>query len=80
MVAFKKTLIFVPSKTIAMAVEERLAKRLPGAVKRIYSLMSDAYKKRWTTDFLKPDGDITILIATTLLSNVRLLVFFLPTF
>lgn len=76
MVAFKKTLIFVPSKTIAMAVEERLAKRLPGAVKRIYSLMSDSYKKRWTADFLKPDGEVSILIATTLLSNVRLLVFF----
>lgn len=71
LVRFKKTLIFVPTTLLCLAVEELLEERFPGLVKRIHSSMSSEYKKEVIQEFCTPNGPVSILVATTVLSNVR---------
>lgn len=72
----KKTIIFVTTTTMAMSVEARLKCRLPpGMVERIHASRSDLSKTRITEDFCTSTGNILVLVATSVISNVRLLLF-----
>lgn len=69
---FKKTLIFVTTTPLARSVSGYLRGRLPGIVKCVYSAMSDRYKKNTISDFCSPHGQISVLVCTSLLSNVSI--------
>lgn len=69
---FKKTLIFVHTTTLARKVSKYLRSRMPGIVKCIYAVMSDRYKKRVINDFCSSHGQTSVLVCTSLLSNVSL--------
>ena len=69
----KKTLIFVPSTDLALMIEAYLHKHLPRElVSRVHSTRSHRCKKRVIDDFSNPNGTIRVLVATTVISNVRL--------
>lgn len=70
----KKTLIFVPTTELCLALEEYLEDRIPGAIKRIHASLSAQYKKETTIEFCDPNGPILVLVATTVLSNVSLII------
>lgn len=70
LVRLKKTLIFVPTTDSALDIEDRLNPRCPGSVQRIHSSLSLQYKEDIINEFNKPNGTISILITTPLLSNV----------
>lgn len=72
---FKKTLIFVQTKSLAGLVERHLLRSLPGIVRRIHSNMSDQYQEEAINDFIDPNGRTLVLVCTSLLSNVSYTIF-----
>lgn len=67
----RKTLIFVPTTKLTMAVSQYLNTKLPGIAQRIHSTLSTEFKHQIIEEFHKKDGRFSILVATTVLSNVR---------
>lgn len=74
MACIKKTIIFVTSTLQALDIEDFLHSRVrcPGVVQRIHSSLSARFKSQIVEDFCNPCGRISILVATTVISNVSL--------
>lgn len=69
----KKTLIFVPTTQLTLEIESYLQYRLPQEmVARLHASRTGEIKKDIIADFCNPEGNILVLVTTTMISNVSL--------